>query len=743
MKIQALGQPLVRRDGVLKVTGKADFSAEHHLPNMAHATIVFSTIPKGHIRKIETGAAENSLGVLAVITYQNSPHLKKTPSFNPSRPDAGSSATDAPALGDDAVHWNGFPIALIVAETLDQAEAAAQLVEVSYKSQTAALTMESERDKGNAYIPKTLIQGEPSVVDKGDAKSALPHCAVMIGATYRTPPYNHNPIEPHATVAHWEDDCLTIYDASQYIVGVRNTLAAMFGLKQEKVRVFSPFVGGAFGSKGSMWPHVPLCVIASKVSGRPVQLALSREGVFRIVGGRTATEQQVAIGCDETGKIGALFHSGLSATSTTNEFAEPYTFPARHLYATPALHLEQKLVQLDTVPNTFMRAPGESVGSFALESAMDELAYAANIDPVKFRLLNEPERDPAKDIPFSSRHLKEALQLGAEKFGWQKRSMAPRSMRHGDTLIGWGMATALYPVYQMPAQAKVVLRSDGTARGVSATHELGTGTTTAQAINLANRLGLPVEKVRFELGDTQFPEAGSSGGSSTTISVGAAVDNACEILVDELLKLVKGDKDSPLRGAKADSIVARDGGLWLVKEPLQGETYTAILTGHGKGELEAQGQAKPGSEQQKFSMNSYGGQFCEVRVNEECGEVRVSRWVAAFDGGRILNPKTALSQFRGGIIMGIGMALMEETQRDARTARIMNPSLAEYHVPVNADVPEIEAYFLDIPDPQTPMGAHGIGEIGITGAAAAIANAVFHATGKRVRDLPITLDKLL
>ena len=741
MKVLPLGQSVSRLDGVLKVTGGARFAVEHPLSDLAHATIVFSTIPKGRIQKIDTTEAEHSPGVLAVITHENAPKLKKTPSFNPSRPDAGSSGTDALILGTDEVYWNGFPLAVVVAETLDQAEAAAQLVSVTYKSQKAALTMETER--ANAFVPKEMVGGEEPDIKKGDANSVLAECAVSVGVTYRTPPYNHNPIEPHATTAHWEGDQLTVYDSSQYITGVKNTLATMFGLKPDNVRVLSPFVGGGFGSKGGMWPHVPMCVAAAKIVGRPVRLALSREGVFRTVGGRTPTEQHVAIGCDETGKIGSLIQTGLSATSTTNMFAEPFTFPARHLYGTPNMHLAQRVVQLDTVPNTFMRAPGESVGTFALESAMDELAYAANIDPVQLRLLNDPELDPSRNIPFSIRHFKEAFELGAEKFGWSARPMAPRSMRDGDTLIGWGVASALYPVYQFPAQAQVVLCSDGSAWGSSATHEMGMGTTTAQAIHLAGRLGLPVEKARFELGDTKFPEAGTSGGSSTTISVGAAVDNACELIIDQLLKLVKGDKKSPLRGAKADDIVARDSGLWLVKEPTKGETYEDILLRHGKSQLEAQGQAKPGMEQMRYSMSSYGAQFCEVRVSEDSGETRISRWVAAFDCGRVLNPKTTLSQFRGGIIMGIGMALMEETQRDARTARIMNPSLAEYHIPVNLDVPNIEAYFLDIPDPQTPMGAHGVGEIGITGVAAAVANAVFHATGKRIRELPITLDKLM
>ncbi len=400
-------------------------------------------------------------------------------------------------------------------------------------------------------------------------------------------------------------------------------------------------------------------------------------------------------------------------------------------------------MRLDTTANTFMRAPGESIGSFALESAMDELAYELGMDPVELRLRNEPERDPAKGTEFSSRHLQEAYRLGAERFGWANRPAQPRSSRDGKWLIGQGVATAFYPAFRFPAAAKVRLNADGTAVVQCGAQEMGMGTATVQTQHAAERLGLPMEKVRFEYGDTNLPQAPVAGGSNQTVSVALAVQQACEKLQQELLILAKKDKGSPLADSHFDDVRACDSGLFRRDKRETGETYVAILSRLKQDFVEAEAVSGKPFESMKYSMGSYGAQFCEVRVNEESGEVRISRWVGSFDTGRILNPKTSRSQFLGGIIMGIGMALTEETMFDERVGRIANPSLAEYYVPVNADIPNIETYFLDIPDPHTPLGAHGIGEIGITGAAAAIANAVYHATGKRVRDLPITLDKLL
>ena len=736
---QIIGKPIDRVDGSVKVTGEARFSAEYELDNVACASLVFSTIAKGKIKRIDRSRAEKIPGVLAVITHENAPKMKKPPLFSPS---GGSDAagSEAPVLNTDEIFWNGQPVAMVVAETLDAADYAASLVDVQYNAKTPNLSFEAA--KPHASVPKQVMGEEPEV-KKGDAEGALANAEFKVDHLYTTPRYNHNAIEPHATTAVWHDGKLTVYDATQFTRGVKDSLAKMLSVAKDDVRVLAPFVGGGFGGKGSMWAHVPLCALAAKVVDRPVKLALSREGVFHIVGGRTPSEQRVALGADKSGKLTALIHTGVTATSTTNDFPEQFSFPARHLYATENLFVGQKVVRLDTVSNTFMRAPGESIGTYALESAMDELSYELEIDPVELRLRNDPDKDPAKGTEFSSRHFKEAYRLGAEKFGWRNRPAEPRTQRKGKWLFGQGVATAFYPVYRFPTAAKVRVNADGTAVVQCAAQEMGMGTATVQTQHAAERLGLPLEKVRFEYGDTNLPQAPVAGGSNQTISIALAVQQASEKLQREMLMLAKTHAQSPLAGAHFDETKARESGLFRRNEPGKGETYAAILQRNNRDYLEADAETGQPFETMKYAMGSYGAQFCEVRVNEESGEVRVARWVAAFDTGRILNPKTARSQFMGGIIMGIGMALTEETLFDDRTGRITNPSLAEYHVPVNADVPNIETYFLDIPDPHTPLGAHGIGEIGITGTAAAIANAVFHATGKRVRDLPITLDKLL
>ncbi len=734
-----IGKPIDRLDGREKVTGTAKFAAEYPLENLVYASLAYSTVPKGTIKKIDTSAAEKAPGVLSVITHKNAPKMKDPPLFSPS---GGSDAAGSKAnvVNTDEIFWNGQPLAVIVADTLDRAEHAASLVRVEYSEEPAATSFEA--GKAHLEVPKKIM-GEETEVSQGDAEKALRSAKFKVDHVYTTPRYNHNAIELHATTAVWNGDKLTVYDASQFVRGVADSLAKMFSLDKENVRVLAPFVGGGFGGKGSMWDHVQLCVLAAKVVNRPVKLVLSREGVFRIVGGRTPSEQRVALAADETGKLASLIHTGITATSTTNDFAEQFSFPARHLYATENLFITQSVVRLNTTANSFMRAPGESIGTFALESAMDELAYELGIDPVELRLRNDPERDPAKGMEFSSRHFKEAYRLGAEKFGWSNRPAQPRSLRDGKWLIGQGVATAFYPAYRFPAAARVRLNADGTAVVQSSAQEMGMGTATVQTQHAAERLGLPMEKVRFEYGDTDLPQAPVAGGSNQTISIALAVQQACEKLQRELLTLAKKDSKSPLAGSHFDDVRACDSGLFRRDKRETGESYVAILARLKQNFIEADAQSGQPFEMQKYSMGSYGAQFCELRVNDESGEIRVSRWVGSFDTGRILNPKTARSQFMGGITMGIGMALTEETFFDERAGRIVNPSLAEYHVPVNADVPKIEAYFLDIPDPHTPMGARGIGEIGITGAAAAVANAVYHATGKRIRSLPITLDKLL
>ncbi len=734
-----VGKPLSRVDGQLKVKGAATFSAEFKFDNIAYAALVYSTINKGKITKFETAEAEKMTGVLAVITYQNAPKLIKPRTFDPGSGDNSASASELPVLQDASIHWNGQPIAVVVAETQDQAEAAALNVRVEYAEELAEVSFDALKSRG---VQPPNIMGEPPEVVKGDAESALGNAEFKVDNIYRTPRYNHNAIELHSTIAAWdEDENLTVFDSTQFVYGVRDTLAGMFGMKPEHVRVIAPFVGGGFGGKGTLWWNTVLCAAAAKVVERPVKFVVSREGVFRIIGGRTVSEQHVALGANQDGKFTSLIQTGTTYTTPHNNFPEQFTFPARHLYDSETVHLEQKIVNLDTVANTFMRAPGESIGTFALESAIDELAYQLSIDPIELRKINEPAKDPTKDTEFSHRALLEAYKRGAEKFGWQQRE--PGSQKDGKWLVGQGVATAYYPYMRMAASARIRIDADGAATVQTATHEMGMGTATVQIQHAAERLGLPIDKISFEYGDSDLPQSALAGGSNQTASNVAAVMAAAEKLTEEFLAIAGDDYDSPLAGLKAADVELRNGGIFSVKEPSKGETYQAILKRVGQDSVEAESAAPAPMETMKYSMNSYGAQFCEVRVNGESGEVRVSRWLGSFDCGKILNPKTATSQFRGGIIMGIGMALTEETLFDERMGRIMNASLAEYHVPVNLDVPKIEIIYNDIPDQHSPLGAHGVGEIGITGCAAAIANAVYNATGKRIRELPITLDKLL
>ncbi len=730
-----LGAPVSRLDGALKVRGEARFAAEVAMEGLLYAAIVHSTIPRGRIAELDTAAAEAAPGVALVMTHRNAPRLKPPEIFGEGD---GVSGSNLPVMQDGRIHWNGEAVAVVLAETQVQADHAAGLVSVTYTAEQAATDFAAARKR--ARDPGSIL-GEPSIIETGNAEKALAAADHRVDATWSTPPHNHNAIELHAATVSWQGQQLIVHDATQMITGTAGSLAKVFGLKPEQVRVLSPFVGGGFGGK-SLWSHQILAAAAAKLAGRPVRLMLSRESVYRRVGGRTPTVQRVALGATRNGRLAALIHTGVAAMTTHNNCPEQFTFPARHLYTASNVRLEQKVADLDMLANTFMRAPGESIGTFALESAIDELAHEMKIDPIALRRRWEPERDPTSGAPFSSRHLLKAYADGAARFGWEKRDPTPGQRRDGEWLVGTGVATATYPYYRMPgAKARLRLDAQGRLKVSTAGHEMGMGTATVQAQHAADRLGLTLEQVSFEYGDSSLPAGAMAGGSSQTVGTVAAVAAASESLVRKVLKLA--GNDSPLAGLKFADVVARDGGLGHARDPSRHESYTSILRRARRDVVEAEESGSLPLEQMKYSMHSTGAQFAEVGVNSVTGEVRVRRFLGSFDCGRILNPKTAASQFRGGIIMGIGLALTEETQFDPRNGRVMNPSLAEYHVPVHLDVPEIDVMWTDLPDPQAPLGARGIGEIGITGAAAAIANAVFNATGKRVRDLPITLDKLL
>jgi xanthine dehydrogenase YagR molybdenum-binding subunit len=733
-----VGKPISRIDGSVKVRGEATFTADFKIANLTHAALVYGTIARGRIARIDATQAEAAPGVIAIVTHENAPRIKRPSLLNVNNFAKGVGSSDLPIMQDDKVHYDGEAVAVVVAETLEQAEHAASLVRVEYETEEPRVSFDGL--KGEAEVPSDVL-GEDSEVRKGDAEVALAEAAFKVDNFYSTPRHNHNAIEPHATIAIWDgDSSLVVYDTTQFVNGTKHQLARIFRLKPDNVRVISPFVGGAFGGKWSLWSNTVLCSAAAKIAQRPVKLVLSREGTFRIIGGRTLSEQRVALGANREGKFTALIHTGTTATTKHANYPEQFSLLPRHLYETATKLIGQKVINLDTVANTWMRAPGEAMATFALESAIDELAHQMQIDPIRLRRINEPEKDPTKGTQFTSRNLVEAYRRGAEKFGWADRAAGPRSRHDGKWLIGQGVATAYYPVFRFPATVRVRICADGTALVQAAGSEMGMGTATVQIQHAADRLGLPMDKVSFEYGDSALPDSTiTAGGSSQTASIMAAVQPAIEKLHRRLLKLVA--RDSPLAGAR--DVEARDGGLYRVGEGGAGETYASILRRAGQAFLEVEESSSMALETLKYSMASYGAQFCEVRVNEESGELRVSRWLGSFDCGRIINPKTATSQFRSGIIMGIGMALSEKTQFDERRGRILNRSLAEYHIPVNLDVPHIEIIYTDIPDELMPLGARGVGEIGITGAAAAVANAVFNATGKRIRDLPITLDKLL
>ena len=735
-----IGKPVSRLDGALKVKGAARFATEFPLDRMVYAALAHATIPHGRIASLDTARAEAAPGVIAVMTYRNAPRMKQPAMFGTSPTAAG--AADLPVMQDDRIHWNGQPIAVVLAETQEQADHAVSLIVATYAPEDATTSLAKAKAAG---AKPASFMGEPLLNETGDADAMLAEAPYKVDNVYRTPRHNHNAIELHGATIAWVGEDLVIHDATQLVSAEAATIAGVFDLKPVQVRVTSLYVGGGFGGK-CLWDHQILGAAAAKMVGRPVRIALTREGVYRGVGGRTLTEQRVAIGANADGHFRAIIHTGLSVMTPHNAMPEAFILGTRSGYAADSFKLSVETVTMNMLANTFMRAPGESVGTFALESAIDELAVELGIDPVELRIRNEPDKDPTSGLPFSSRDIVKAWRDGAEKFGWDQRVATPATRREGEWMIGMGCATATYPYHRMPgAAARITLRRDAT-HGIGAlievaAHEMGMGTATTTAIVASERLGLPIEAVEVQYGDSIIPGAILAGGSQQTAAIGGAVIAAHNALVAQLLKLA--GNHSPLAGLSPDQVGAEAGGLTKLDDASARETYASIFDRAQCDSVVAAEAAAMPLELQHWSMHSHGAVFCEVRVNTVTAETRVTRMLGSYDTGRILNPKTARSQFRGGIIMGIGMALMEETQFDERNGRIMNPSLAEYHMPVHADVPEIDVIWTDIADPHTPMGAHGVGEIGITGVAAAIANAIYNATGKRVRDLPITLDKLL
>jgi xanthine dehydrogenase YagR molybdenum-binding subunit len=728
--VRLVGAGVDRVDGPRKVTGAAPYPTDVDLPNLAHAVLVRATIAAGRIKSINTGPAQRAPGVLAVITHHNAPRLGRGPATAIGLP-------PPPPLQDDRVLYHGQYVAVVVAATAGQATAAARLIEADYEAAEPLLDLDD---------PRVEVVTNPWGLDqqRGDAAAGLASAAVRVEATFTTPDETNNPMGLFATVAAWDGDSLTVHDATQWPVAVRATLAAVFAVPEGNVRVLAPFVGGGFGAGLRAWPHVVLAALAARTVDRPVKLVLTRPQMFTGIGHRPATIQHLRLGATRSGELVAIDHQATSSLAMEDDNLEPVTMCTPEAYACPNLATRDQQKRLNIAPPGPMRAPGDAEGNFALESALDELSYALGMDPIQLRLHNYTEVHPQYGLPWSSKALRDCYQQGAERFGWSRRNPQVGSMRDGNWLVGYGMAGVSYFWAQAPCQARATIRRDGTALVCSAATDIGTGTYTIMTQLSAELLGLGLDQVRFELGDTDLPMAPQAGGSGLTAALGNAVHATCRQLLQAFLDTVADDLASPLRGCRLDQVTAADGRIHRVGHPDQGEAYTDILSRHGLAELTADGVAAPANPQEigLAPAGPFAAKFVEVHVDPDLGLVRVARVVSAIDGGRILNEKTARSQIIGGTVGGIGMALLEETVSDG-SGRIANPTFSDYLMAVNADIPDMDVLFVGEPDRFNPIGVKGIGEIGLVGTAAAIANAVFHATGRRVRSLPITIDQLL
>ncbi len=741
----AVGAPLERADGRRKVTGTAQYAAEHQpSPRLAHAVLVQSTIARGQIEAIDTAAARRLPGVVAVLTHENAPRLELDPQAKPAQQTAGHLGENLLPLAGRTIHFAGQNVAMVVAESLEQAAHGASLIRVRYREEVPRLDLAAAA--ASATLPEKGL-GRPAQHHRGDAAAALAAPdAVRVRQVYVVPVETNNPMEPSATLAEWHGDRLVVHDATQSVVATRNLLARAFGVPRQNVRVLCPFTGGGFGCKGFQWPHTLLAAMAARETRRPVLLNLSRSQMFTSVGHRPPTVHTVALAARRDGRLTGILHETLNATSPVTEFVAPCgVVTSSILYACDNVSAPTRLARVNVGAPTPMRAPAECPGTFAIESAMDELAYALDLDPLELRRRNHADRDPSNGKPWSSKNLLACYTRGAALFGWERRQRAVGAMRDGRRLVGWGMATAIYPAMQRPSSAGVRLDAAGTAHVQAATQELGTGSYTIFAQVAADALGLPVERVTFALGDSDMPEAPGSGGSCTAASVSEAIVHAVASLREKLVAIAAALPESPLSGLRPDEVVLAGGGLAVKAHPGRGISYADLLRRAGLPGVEARATVTPADDKAKpYSTHSFGAMFCEVKLDPALPRVQVSRMVAAIDVGRVLNPRTTRSQVLGGVTMGLGMALMEQTVYDPRSGRPVTDNFADYLVPVNADIESIEVELLDLPDTRfNTLGCRGVGEIGITGVAAAVANAVYHATGRRIRELPITVDKLL
>jgi xanthine dehydrogenase YagR molybdenum-binding subunit len=727
-----IGTPTSRVDGHAKVTGAAKYAGEFSAPDLAFGSVVTSTIAKGHIVSIDISAAMSVEGVIAVLTHKNRPPMAGTdraymddvaPGGSPFRP-----------LYDDKIKFSGQPIALVLAEDFETAKFAASLVRVEYEEQAHVTDLQQRLDKAKA------ISTPPK--PRGKADKALAAAEVRHTGEYTIPVEHHNPMELFASTVIWgAGGKLTVYDKTQGVQNVQRYLCGIFKMKPDNVRVVSPYVGGAFGSGLRPQYQAVLAVLGARALQRSVRLVLTRQQMYTL-GYRPESIERVALGAKADGALDAITHDVIAMTSQYEDFARNDTGWSGALYTCANTKYSHRLAKLDVSTPADMRAPGAATGVYALECAMDELAVALKMDPLELRLRNYSDRQQDEDAPYTSKELRECYRQGADAFGWSKRNAEPRSMREGSELVGWGIASGIWEALQMKTVARIVLTANGHAEVACATSDIGTGTYTIMAQVAADMLGLPIDNVSIKLGDSTLPSSPVEGGSWMAASVSHAIKNAADAVRKELLALAKKMPDSPLKGAKLDEVMLADGKI-VSKQDATRAVSIADAMRHGKVDRIEQEKSTSFKSLASYACNAHSAVFAEVKVDEQLGVIRVTRVVSAVAAGRILNTKTAHNQIMGSMIWGIGMALHEETLLDHHFGRIMNANYGEYHVPVNADVHDIKVIFVDEPDDIiNPLGIKGLGEIGIVGVAAAIANAVYHATGKRVRDLPITLDKL-
>lgn len=727
-----------RVTGKAVVTGKAKYAAEHELEGVAYGVLVGSTIAKGNIVTIDTKAAEKAPGVLKVITHENS--------FKVAGYDYGANPVKGPTGGrglqvfnGNAIYFAGQPIALVIADTYERAVHAASFIKAQYHKE-AHVT-----DYGEIGKSVVAIEGQRYKDNIRGEADAFKNAPVKLEAEYIVPNEVHNPMELHSIIAKWDgEDRITVWEKTQGVKSTQRSVAAAFKLKEENVQVFAPFVGGGFGSALRTWPHSIAAVIGAKMVNKPVKLVLTREQMFFLVGYRPYTKQKIGIGADKDGKFIGITHEADGITSMYEEFTEGTVNVSRILYQCPNVTTRYKLYPLNLSTPTWMRGPGEATGCFALESAIDELSYLLNMDPLELRLKNYAETDPERNRPYSSKFLKEAYQLGADKIGWKNRNPKPANTKLGEWQVGYGMSSGLFNAGRGNAKAIARLFADGTLLVQTAISDSGPGTQTSMTRIAADLMGLPVSKVTIEYGDSSLPPGPTQGGSTTTSTLGSAVFGVCATLQNKIVELLKTDSLINNANLKLDDVSFESGAVSLKADSTKRRSYTEILSNAKLNQLEAADDSKASEQMRNYSAYSYSVHFVKVLVHPTTGVIKIDKVVTAADGGKIISPKTAKSQMTGGVVGGIGMALMEEAVIDNRFGKYINNNFADYHIPVQADVPDIDVVFVDKPDPiLNPIGAKGIGEVAIIGFAAAVANAVYHATGKRVRDLPITLDKIL